>query len=146
MKVAVFHGFGRSPEEIAFQKLRRWAERSDALSSDPPPRVFGFNNPNPSAGSESYGYDFWLELPEESPTGRRAEEEGICVEFLGGLYAALRHDGPAETIPSSWQRLVSQVAESECEHADHQWLEEHFPDLTADPRVLCLDCLMPIRR
>ena len=82
-------------------------------------RSFGFNNPNPSAGSPKYGYEIWIlpegDLPEDDQTE--------IVEFPGGLYAV----GPCnnlETIGADWQKLVAWRDTSEYQQANHQWLEE----------------------
>lgn len=138
MTVARFHGYGREPEDRAFTLMKEWMLGNDI---DPGTRrIFGFNNPNPQPGSESYGYEFWVELsePEKAPEVER-------IRFDGGRYAALRHDGNGETIPRTWKRLVELLAESTHDHAHHQWLEEHFIDFAEENEVFSLDCLAPIR-
>lgn len=142
MTVARFHGYGPSPEVIAFGKMREWMQGA-GISPDSV-RIFGFNNPNPEAGSESYGYDFWVELPADS-AARAAAASVETKEFEGGRYAALHHEGTGKTIPATWKRLLSQLARSPYDHAHHQWLEEHFVDFDAETEVLSLDCLAPIR-
>jgi len=155
MDVAVFHGYGASPEMIAFGKLVRWIKETNAMDRVPKPRVFGFNNPNPSPGSEEYGYDFWIELPPDSGLAERVSKQPETVgddnqparlRFEGGLYVALAHEGPGETIPNAWASLVETAARLGYAHGKHQWLEEHFIDLTRDDGVLSLDCLLPVSR
>ncbi len=142
MTVARFHGYGQSPEDIAFEKMKEWMQGA-GISPDSV-RIFGFNNPNPEPGSESYGYDFWVELPEGSPP-RAAAASVETKQFDGGRYAALHHDGPPDGISATWKRLVAEVAKSIYEHAHHQWLEEHYIDFAREGEVLSLDCLAPIR-
>ena len=154
MNVMVFHDYSPSPEEAAMAKLLKWAEDHQALGRTPALRIFGHNNPDPSPGTESYGYDFWLELPQgqdwvgadEGLNDGGGDAAPSIVNFKGGWYAALHHDGPGEQIPETWKRLVALLAESPLEGSEHQWLEEHF--LTSDSAgpVLSIDCLAPIRR
>jgi DNA gyrase inhibitor GyrI len=145
MRVARFHGYGASPEGIAFGKMKDWLSAHGVRSGRPACRVFGFNNPNPEPGSTNYGYEFWVELPPDSSLERAADEGVETRGFDGGRYGALRHEGPGETIPQTWKRLVGLIGSSTHEHAHHQWLEEHFLDLGSRTEVLILDCLAPIR-
>jgi DNA gyrase inhibitor GyrI len=146
MSVASFHGYGASPEAIAFERMKTWLAATGMATGVPPARVFGFNNPSPGSGSPNYGYEFWVELPSDSPLAVAAqnEHEVTVKQFDGGRYAALRHEGTGESIPASWKRLVELAAAAGCEHGHHQWLEEHYIDLGGDNEVLCLDCLAPI--
>ena len=74
MRVASFYGFGPSPELVAWEKLMAWSRPKGLLDGPTRARIFGFNNPNPSAGSPNYGYEFWIEVgPEETVD---AEDEG----------------------------------------------------------------------
>ena len=150
MRVARFHGYGATPEGIAFGKMQQWLESHGMSAEKPPCRIFGFNNPSPESGSPNYGYEFWLELPSGSTLEATAESAALRNEveirkFDGGRYAAMRHEGGGETIPKTWKRLVAQVAESGHEHSHHQWLEEHFPASGTESGELSLDCLDPIR-
>ena len=71
MRVASLWGFGPQPEDIAWQKLRAWAGPRGLLDKPEEHPIFGFNNPNPSAGSPNYGYE----------------------ASLGGLRVKVRRDG-----------------------------------------------------
>ena len=62
MRVASFYGFGPSPELVAWEKLMAWSRPKNLLDGPALARIFGFNNPNPSAGSPNYGYEFWIEV------------------------------------------------------------------------------------
>ena len=125
MRVASAWAFGPNPEEMAWQKLTTWATPLGLLT--PEHRIFGFNNPNPSAGSPNYGYEYWITVAPDVTPG-----DGVrIVEALGGLYAVLYADVSGnyyETIPAAWQRLDSCVAASVYRHGSHQWLEEHSID------------------
>jgi DNA gyrase inhibitor GyrI len=124
MRVASARAFGPSPELDAWQKLEAWA-RPRGLFEPDVARIYGFNNPSPSAGSPNYGYEFWITVgPEVEPEG-----EIRIVEFSGGLYAVapLAVEDPARDIPPAWQRLNAWVHANGYREAPHQWLEEHSP-------------------
>ena len=81
MRVASFHGFGPSPEPVAWEKLAAWARPKGYLADPAHHRVFGFNNPDPSPSSPNYGYEFWIQVgPEVQP-----EPDVPIKEFAGGL-------------------------------------------------------------
>ncbi len=125
LRVASFHGFGEGPEELAWQKLALWAEPRGLLDFAETHRIFGFNNPNPAPGSTNYGYEYWLEVgPEIS-----AEGDMEIKDFPGGLYAVTRCEvrGDAyQTIPATWQQLVTWREDSVYKEAHHQWMEKHL--------------------
>jgi len=126
MRVASAWAFGPNPEEMAWQKLTTWASLPGLLTSAQ--RIFGFNNPSPSAGSPNYGYEYWLTVPPDVAPDVASNAGIRIVETLGGLYAVLYADVTGnyyETIPAAWQRLDSWVAASVYRPATHQWLEEH---------------------
>ena len=125
LRVASAWAFGPNPEELAWQQLLAFARPQGLLTTEH--RIFGFNNPNPSAGSPNYGYEFWITVtPEVAPA------DGVrIIETPGGLYAVLTADVTGnfyETIPAAWQRLDSWVAASTYRHGAHQWLEAHTLD------------------
>ena len=62
MRVACVNGFGESPEGLAFDKMRAWAESHNLHGTSY--RLFGYNNPDPSPGSPNYGYDVWITVDE----------------------------------------------------------------------------------
>ena len=146
MSVASFHAFGPSPEHLAFEKMKTWLEARGVTRGSPPARVFGFNNPSPSTGTPNYGYEFWVELRAGTPLAEAASQGDVVVKvFAGGKYAGLHHTGTGETIPETWKRLVRLAATAGHGHAGHQWLEEHYLDLSSRSEILSLDCLAPIR-
>jgi DNA gyrase inhibitor GyrI len=122
-RVASAWGFGTGPEEIAWSKLEAWAKQLGLLQA-PGARVFGFNNPNPSAGSPNYGYEFMVTVGPEVEPG----SEIRIGELRGGKYAVMParvETDPAVDIPGAWQRLDKWVAEHGYRMGYHQWLEEH---------------------
>jgi DNA gyrase inhibitor GyrI len=142
------HAFGPHPEQLAWEKLIDWAKARGLLEAGQDPareqrRIFGFNNPNPSAGSPNYGYEFWLTVgPEVEPDA----ETGIGItDFPGGLYAVARYEeGKGDDIGGLWQKLIAWVENSPYRPARHQWLEEHLIPLNVPQGPLILDLFMPI--
>jgi len=125
MRVACINGFGDSPEEMAFEKMKVWAETHNLPGKTY--RLFGYNNPDPSPGSPNYGYDVWITVDESV----QADGEASIIDFPGGLYAVTRIDvkNPWEDIPGTWQKLVEWMEASKYRHGRHQWLEEHIGHL-----------------
>ena len=145
LRVASFQGFGEQPEEQAWQKLAAWAKPRGYLDEGANRRIFGFNNPNPSAGSPNYGYEFWITVgPEAGPEG-----EMRIAEFTGGLYAVLRVGpiaDPAQDIPSGWQSLHTWCEGSKYRFATHQWLEESIGTGPGGPGDWFMDLYMPVAK
>ncbi len=137
MRVAYTHGFSETPESDAWNALRDWAEPKGLLGDPTKHRVFGHNNPNPSPGDTSYGYDFMITVESDV----KPEGEVQIREFPGGLYAVTENRG-IENIGQTWERLVAWCASSKYERASHQWLEEHFPPYVSDEMMM--DLYVPI--
>ncbi len=121
MRVVSATGFGETPELIAHEKLLGWARSSGLLDSVPPPRFFGFNNPDPHPGSPNYGYELWMTVPESI----QAASELEIKQFGGGLYATVTCKNPW-TLPETWQAMVRWQEGSRYALASHQYLEEHI--------------------
>jgi DNA gyrase inhibitor GyrI len=142
MRMASVHGFGQSPELLAWEKLEAWAAPQGYLDDREAHPIFGFNNPNPSPGSPNYGYEFWMKVgPEEEPAG-----DVRIVDVDGGLYAVLRcsvHANPDTEIPQAWQRLVSWREQSAYRRGTHQWLEAHLA-VDEPGEHFTLDLYLPI--
>lgn len=122
LRVATAWGFGPGPEEIAWAKLEAWA-RPLGLLDAPGARVFGFNNPNPSAGSPNYGYEFLVTVDEDVMPG----PEIRIGELQGGRYAVMParvETDPGTDIPAAWRRLDKWVAQHGHRMGHQQWLEE----------------------
>lgn len=135
-----FHAFGPSPEHAAGDKMRQWVRDNSVPVKRGETRVFGFNNPSPSPGSENYGYEFWFEVTKKTPGTKGLE----VVEFSGGRYAVYRVEG-VENIGAGWKKLVAWREGGKYQHGKHQWLEE---DVSAVPNPsdaeLVLDLHLPV--
>lgn len=142
MRVACINGFGEGPEELAFEKMRTWAEARNLLEQSH--RLFGYNNPDPSPGSPNYGYDVWLTVDGSVQAG----DEARIIDFPGGMYAVTRIEvkAPWQDIPGTWQKLVRWMENSKYRHGRHQWLEEHIGPLDESVNALpfTLDLHLPI--
>ena len=142
LRVASFHGFGPNPEEIAWNKLEAWAKPLGYMEDIKSHPIFGFNNPNPSAGSPNYGYEFWIEVGTEvAPPG-----DMEIKDFQGGLYAVTRCPVPEndfEVIGATWHKLATWLEDSHYRLGSHQWLEKHVPT-DVPGLVFILDLLIPI--
>ena len=139
MQVVSAHGFGAQPEDMAWKKMESWAKPKGLLENPTGRRMFGYNNPSPSAGSPNYGYEFCLTVSaEEAETILPPElaAEGIRVkELSGGKYAMAPFDEPVgPAIGAAWQRLDAWVADNGYRHGRQQWLEEH----TLQGRIIAL--------
>ncbi len=146
MRVASASAISETPENDAWQKMRKWAEPKGFLEDIERHPVFGFNNPNPSPNSKDYGYEFWMKVGPET----KSEENIKIREFQGGLYAVVtcnlkqeleseffRKEGYLE----SWKKITDWVKSSEYKFGQHQCLEKaHDPDVSAEEMVLDLYC------
>lgn len=144
MRVACINGFGTEPEDQAWKKMIAWAKGKGLWKDGKPKRFFGYNNPNPSAGSPNYGYDMWMTVDESVQT----DETARVFTFPGGLYAVTPCPvkNPAEDIGAAWQKLVAWTERSKYRHAGHQWLEEHIdPEHPAEGVAFTLALFMPIK-
>ncbi len=115
MRVASAHGFGESPEALAWEKILAFAG-AKGLDTDEI-RFFGFNNPNPSPGSPNYGYEQWMTV------GPEVEAEGDIVikEIPARRYAVTGFTG-LENIGRVWQELVLWFEDSPYKKPPH-WCE-----------------------
>ena len=141
LRVACVNGYGEGPEGIAFAKMRAYIQEKGFATDGQQHRFFGFNNPNPSAGSPLYGYDVWVTVDDSV----QSEGEVKVLNFPGGLYA-VRSIRPitGEEIFPAWQELVAWREASPYRPASHQWLEEHIGDINLEFPDLTLDLYMPI--
>ena len=140
MRVVSAYGFGPEPEGIAADKMNAFL-KSKGLHDGYGTKClqYGFNNPNPSAGSPNYGYEIWVTVPPE------IEPEGDIrvVEFEGGLYAVTRFTD-LEKIGQVWGELVKWRENSAYKKACHQWLEGLLNPMETDMAKLTFDLYLPI--
>jgi len=143
MRMASFYAFSSSPETDAWDKTINWAKSHGCWQEAPNVRIFGFNNPDPSAGSPNYGYEFWLTIG----ANLLSDSDTKIKEFSGGMYAILRCDvgtNPWDDIPASWGKLVKWLESSHYKHGNHQWLEEHLSRSATNRSGFVLDLYLPI--
>lgn len=140
MRVASAYGFGDSPEGMAGRKMVEFLKAKNLLEGyGTKRRHFGFNNPNPSAGSPNYGYEIWVEVdPEVQPEG-----DIRIVDFCGGLYAVTRFEN-LENIGRVWGELNKWREASRYREAHHQWLENLINPLVTDFKKYVFDLYLPI--
>jgi len=142
MRVASTVGFGPSPEDLAWQKILSYAQEHGLLKDREKRRFFGFNNPNPSAGSPNYGYEQWITVDPETQPG-----EGVQIkDFPGGLFAVTRCN--LTNIGEQWQALVKWAESSPYTISHKQCLEEALtPPYDGIPQELeqiILDLYLPV--
>jgi hypothetical protein len=120
-QAARFHAFSSSPEEKAWAAMEGWAGPKGYLVKDAPVEIYGYNNPNPSAGSPNYGYEFLVVAEDLSGAPE-------VVTLTGGKYliAPFEGDDPT-TLAEAWKALVEQAERDGHSHGTHQWLEKHTP-------------------
>ncbi len=143
LRVAWVIGFGESPEMQALEKMNTWLKEHNLPTSQI--RLFGFDNPSPSAGSPNYGYEVWATVEPEIEPG-----SGVGIKtFEGGLYAVARYSGKPELLPHAWAQLMAWVEASSYAPGRHQWLEEHLYQpaaLQGDVDKMVFDLYLPIIR
>jgi DNA gyrase inhibitor GyrI len=140
MRVASVRALSESPEREAWERLRTWAEPRGLLSDLEHHPVYGFNNPNPTPERKEYGYEFWIQIDQD--TGGEGDVE--VKDFEGGLYAVTRCELLGEpNVLETWKMLWDWVQGSK-----YTWRKTHELERPADPRVpeedLVLDLFLPI--
>jgi DNA gyrase inhibitor GyrI len=139
MRVAASHGFGPSPEEIAWKEILGFAAARGLLDEPHRPRFFGFNNPNPSAGSPSYGYEQWMTVE----PGVVGDVNIEIKEVPGSTYLVTRCT--LQNITDAWMRLVMWQEGSSYEMAPGYCLEECItPPPPETPRQVVMDLYLPV--
>jgi DNA gyrase inhibitor GyrI len=139
MRMLSAYGFGKEPEGIAWEKIMAFGLEKGLPTERDYPTTYGFNNPNPSAGSPNYGYEIWL------PVDESVQPEGDLriVDFSGGLYAVTRFKG-LENIGKVWGELVKWRESSKYKCADHQWMEHLLEGAGGPDSGLVFDLYLPI--
>lgn len=113
MTVASALGFGKEPE---LQAARMMGEFASAHGIEPGSKdhpSFGFNNPNPSPGSENYGYELWVRV---NP-GTKASGPVTIKEIPAASYAVTRFTG-LSNIGRVWKEFSA-------------WYEDKYASLPA---------------
>lgn len=150
MTVASIQAISKTPEDDAWKKLVTFAEPRGLLKDLKKNPIFGFNNPNPSAGKEEYGYEFWIRIDPDMKL-----EEGVAKkEFSGGLYAVTRCNLTKESTSAflhehgqleSWANLMKWFESSGYKKGKHVCLEKSVNPNKPDEDLL-LDLYLPIEK
>jgi AraC family transcriptional regulator len=143
MRVASFYAFSSHPETDAWEKMIAWAKTHGLWQEPPSRRIFGFNTPNPSAGSPNYGYEFWITIDPSI----QLDKDMTYKDFSGGLYGVLRcdvSDKTFENIGNSWKTLVKWLESSHYKQGNHQCLDEHLTRFDSTDQGFILDLYIPI--
>lgn len=82
--VAASHYVGDNPEDVAGDRLAEFVKATGLQRKKPDLRCYGFNNPCPQTPGETYGYEFWVTIPEDMEVPAPLTKK----QFAGGLYAA----------------------------------------------------------
>ncbi len=142
---------GENPEDTARKNLDEFVRSVNLGEIKPDLKVYGFNNPSPSPGNETYGYEFWVTIPEDMAVPEPIEKK----YFAGGLYAAhcIKMGDFHE-----WQPFYQQVSSLELYKVDCREplgmegsLEEHLNAFTyyqagkEQLKIEQLDLLIPIK-
>jgi DNA gyrase inhibitor GyrI/DNA-binding transcriptional ArsR family regulator len=150
MTVASVRAISKNPEEDAWRKMVSFAEPRRLLKNLKKHPVYGFNNPNPSEGSDEYGYEFWIRIDDSVELDDTVQRR----EFKGGLYAVTRCNltkelqsdfVPEHGMLEGWALLQHWVKESDYRPGKHQCLEKSVNPTEVDEDHL-LDLYMPIEK
>jgi len=140
MRVLSAYGFGKSPEPVAWERMKDWIARNGLADEVACHRFYGFNNPDPTPASPNYGYEQWMTLVDgwepSDPVG------GTIKTFAGGRYAVAR-SGLSE-IGVRWQWLAEWAETQGLRMGAHQWLEQVVSSIDDPPEDLVLDLYLPL--
>jgi len=107
MTVASALGFGKEPEGKAAAMLNAFTRKLGFTPGSEGHPSYGFNNPNPSPGSENYGYELWCKVdPDTKP-----EPPVEIKQIPGARYAVTRMTG-LSNIGRVWKEFAA-------------WVEDH---------------------
>jgi DNA gyrase inhibitor GyrI len=135
MRVASVRGYGRTPEEEAWRRLRAWAE-PEGLWEAGKGATFGFNNPAPRPGESEYGYELWL------PVEKSLSADGVeFKQFGGGLFAVTRC--VLDEAGAVWRKLWDWA-----QAGDYRWRKAQELERVSDPEAaeVVMDLYLPVTR
>ncbi len=141
-RYASFHAMGTSPEGVALDKLKSWAEPKGYMNDLATHPIYGFNNPDPKKGDAEYGYEFWIVVGEDVASDNKVK----IKEYSGGRFAVtttmLFPLSPDNVIPA-WPSLVEWVKDNNYTTGTHQYLEKALTP-NAEGKDVMLDLYLPI--
>lgn len=139
MRVASFNsGLSESPEIVAWEKLRSWAEPLGLLADPDNHPIYGFDNPSPKAGETKYGYEFWIQVDP------KFESDVIEVKDIPeGFYVVTRCkvNDPTVDIPNTWKKIIEWIKRRGYKIGKGCGLEKHIGSPIGD---FAIDIYIPI--
>ena len=102
MTVASALGFGKEPENQATEMIAEFASAREIKPGSDGHPLFGFNNPNPSPGSENYGYELWLRVE----PGTTPDAPVKIKQIPAASYAVTQFTG-LSNIGKVWKRFAA---------------------------------------
>lgn len=141
MRVASSLGLGKAPEDQAWRQMHAFAVSAGIRLGQNGDPMYGFNNPEPTPGSEDYGYELWLPVDADI----EAKPPIQIKQVPGGKYAVTRVTG-LSNIGRIWQEFDAWFADSpySCPPSSAQYLEALQNPLETDPEKFVFDLLLPI--
>ncbi|MHA2369200.1 MAG: AraC family transcriptional regulator [Candidatus Hodarchaeales archaeon] len=139
MRLAVFHGYSKTPESDAHETCQAWAEAKGLLKDPATYLLFGHNNPDPSPDKEEYGYDTLITLPPDM----NVDPDIQIQEFPRRLYAVVRTT--LANLGQTWVYLCDWAENSGYKIAD-DGLEEPLLGDESDPDKFLFDLWLPIAK
>jgi DNA gyrase inhibitor GyrI len=137
-RMAGYRAVSEHPEHDAFSVLLAWA-KDCGLAGKKDTRFFGFDNPGPSGGKSTYGYEAWMTVGPE--IGASGDIE--ITDFPGGLFAVKHTTLPR--IGEAWREIVAWCKRSPYVESTRQCLEEHLAlPIDTEPESMTLDLYLPI--
>ena len=141
LKVLSFHAQdSETPEDDAWKLLEAYAKPKGLFDLPHLHQIYGFNNPNPSKNKKTYGYEYWLTIPEDF----EVEQDLVIKNHPGGLYGVISVRG-VQNITSSWQKLLEIIEKSSYNALiDQNCFEHHIDPYQTSHESLLLDLYLPI--
>ena len=142
LRVLSFHATeSETPEDDAWKMLEAYAKQKGLFDLPHLHQIYGFNNPNPSKDRKTYGYEFWLTIPDDYEV-----EPGMVIKtHSGGLYGVLSVRG-VQNITQAWHNLVDIIEKSSYKVLlDQNCFEHHVDPYQTDHEHLLLDLYLPIK-
>ncbi|MDD5265042.1 MAG: GyrI-like domain-containing protein [Candidatus Bipolaricaulis sp.] len=141
MRVASSLGFGKQPEDQAWKQMQAFAAFAGIRLGEKGGQTYGFNNPDPTPGSENYGYEIWL------PVGPDIEAAPpIQIKQVPGGKYAVTHFTGLSNIGRVWKDLVAWFEDSPYVTPPHwsRCLEALQNPLETNPEKYVFDLYLPI--
>ena len=142
MTVASALGFGKEPETQAGQMIGEFAAAHGIESGSKDHPLFGFNNPNPSPGSDNYGYELWVRVE----PGTEAADPIVIKEIPAASYAVTRFTG-LSNIGRVWKEFAAWYEDRHATVPACQvqcWLESIQNNSEPDPEKWIFDLYLVI--